>query len=172
MNKKYYFHEGTCRDCPHLNMVGSELFPTKYCGGFQRKKPKRFKSSDPQYKAPKWCPRRLPVPVCRIYGFIDEMNRAMDRLNREEFERQKWDHIIPLPHRYKLRAEFSFGMTAAAFFKAAQKQPLEDVLPDADLDYGEVIELDDGLKPYYFYCLNYSTIVPVLLFTPPKDAEQ
>lgn len=166
--KKYSFPEGSCRDCPNFSVVGGDLFGTRYCGGFPRKRPKRFKTSDPQYKAPKWCPRRLATPVCRIYGFLDEESRRMERLNREGFDPQKHGYIFPFHHHYKLRMEFPLSMTAAAFFKAVQNEAVEDVLPDKDLEYGEIIELDDGLKPYYFYYLSYSTIVPAMLFTPPK----
>lgn len=33
-----------------------------------------------------------------------------------------------------------------------------------ELEYGEVIEIDDGLKPYYFYYLNYDRLIPLYSF--------
>ena len=33
-----------------------------------------------------------------------------------------------------------------------------------ELEYGEVIEIDDGLKPYYFYYLNYGKVIPLYSF--------
>ena len=104
MPKKYSFPELGCSSCEHLQRVGGVLCETRYCGGFpKKKKPRRFRSSDPKYKAPKWCPRRLPTPVCRIYGFADEQSRSIE------------------------------------------------ILSEHDIGLGEVVEIDDGLKPYYFY---------------------
>ena len=81
MPKKYSFPELGCSSCEHLQKVGSGLCETRYCGGFpKRRNPKRFQASDPKIKAPQWCPRRLPTPVCRIYGFADEQSRFMDTL--------------------------------------------------------------------------------------------
>ena len=52
---------------------------------------------------------------------------------------------------YTLRRELPISMNAKQFFKAAQSELLEDLLPDLDVSPGEVIEIDDGLQPYYFY---------------------
>lgn len=114
MPKKYSFPELGCSSCEHLQRVGGVLCETRYCGGFpKKKKPRRFRSSNPKYKAPKWCPRRLPTPVCRIYSFADEQSRSIE------------------------------------------------ILSEHDIGLGEVVEIDDGLKPYYFYYLNWSNVVPV-----------
>ena len=46
-----------CAECTFLTCQGFE----RYCGGFpEKRKPKRFWKTDPQWKAPKWCPRRSP----------------------------------------------------------------------------------------------------------------
>ena len=117
MPKKYSFLELGCSSCEHLQRIGGVLCETRYCGGFpKKKKPRRFRSSDPKYKAPKWRPRRLPTPVCRIYGFADEQSRSIE------------------------------------------------ILSEHDIGLGEVVEIDDGLKPYYFYYLNWSKVVPVSYF--------
>ena len=114
MPKKYSFPELGCSSCEHLQRIGGVLCETRYCGGFpKKKKPRRFRPSDPKYKAPKWRPRRLPTPVCRIYGFADEQSRSIE------------------------------------------------ILSEHDIGLGEVVEIDDGLKPYYFYYLNWSNVVPV-----------
>lgn len=79
MAKRYSFPEPACMECRHHQYLGNGLTRSRYCGGFpKRKSPKRFRSSDPQRKAPKWCPRRISPPVCRVYGFADERSQAMD----------------------------------------------------------------------------------------------
>ena len=57
-------------------------------------------------------------------------------------------------------------MTAKQLYDAAQTESVESLFSDAgvDLEYGEVIEIDDGLKPYYFYYLNYDRLIPMYSF--------
>ena len=37
---------------------------------------------------------------------------------------------------------------------------------EADISLGEVVEIDDGLHPYFFYCLSWSRFVPAPSFDP------
>lgn len=56
-----------CAECTFLTCQGFE----RYCGGFpEKRKPKRFWKTDPQWKAPKWCPRRKTPAVYRVYHYI------------------------------------------------------------------------------------------------------
>lgn len=71
--------------------------------------------------------------------------------------------ITPSPHRYTPRTEIPLNMTAKQFFDATQEGPLSDVLPEEVSD-GEIIEIDDGLQPYYFYVLDYATVIPLPYF--------
>ncbi len=168
MPKKYSFPELECHQCEHFQRIGDDFMGTRYCGGFPRKrKPKRFSSSDPQYKAPKWCPRRISPPVCRIYGFADEQSRFMELLNQERFDPKREQYIFPNAGHYKLFCEMNLGMKAKAFFDKVSRGSAFEVLSEhgiQDIQLGEVIEIDDGLKPYYFYYLNWSKVVPVMLF--------
>lgn len=165
MAKKYSFPELECRNCEHFQRVGDSIFGTRYCGGFpRRRKPKRFSSSDPQYKAPKWCPRRLWPSVCRIYGFADEQSEFMDTFVRERIDLKRSPYAYPTESNYKLRHETIVPMKAKDFFESVSRGDLDDFLVEADIQMGEVIEIDDGLKPYYFYCMGWSRLVPVLLF--------
>lgn len=55
-----------CAECTFLTCQGFE----RYCGGFpEKRKPKRFWKTDPQWKAPKWCPRRKTPAVYRVYHY-------------------------------------------------------------------------------------------------------
>ena len=40
---------------------------------------------------------------------------------------------------------------------------MSDILPEK-VDNGEIIEIDDGLKPYYFYVLDFAMIIPLSYF--------
>lgn len=164
---KYMFSEPSCRKCPHYQEVGSAFHPTRCCGGFKRKKPKRFRSSDPAIKVPKWCPRRLSPKVCRIYGFADERSEFMEQLSVSNFDPNE-PYIYPIESHYTLRREIPISMTAKQFFQAAKSETLEDILPDSDLALGEVIEIDDGLRPYYFYYFGFQRTIPVPIFHPLK----
>ena len=165
MPKKYSFPEMQCSSCPDFKQAGAELWGSRYCSGFPKKrKHKRFRSSDPKYKAPKWCPRRISPPVCRIYGFADEQSREMDVLTRENFDFKRDLYIYPSPFHYKLRLEMPLGINAKTFFERSRHRDLEDFLVETDLSLGEVVEIDDGLQPYYFYYLTWSKFVPVLAF--------
>ena len=59
-------------------------------------------------------------------------------------------------------------MTAKQFFDASQENPLHDVLPE-EVNAGEIIEIDDGLQPYYFYVLDFATVVPLPYFRLPEE---
>ncbi len=161
MKAKVTFPEPDCHCCECYSTQGLPPFETRLCmGGKWKRRGRRFRASDPQYKVPKWCPKRLPVSVCRIYGFADEMSRAMETT---AILLQK-DTYSPLPFHYKLRAEVPLGLSAKAFYQATQEQTLEDILPGQQVECGEVLEIDDGLKPYYFVRMNSMTVLPIPFF--------
>lgn len=164
MSKKYSFPVPGCRQCPCLQKVGI----TRYCAGFKHRKPKLFNGSDPAYKAPKWCPRRITPPLCRIYGFKDEHSACMDLLWRAEYRAGRMKIVFPAAFRYKFRTEIRLGMTARQFFDASREGPLQDILQEEVCD-GEIIEIDNGLQPYYFYVLDSATVIPLPYFRFPSD---
>lgn len=166
MAKKQTFPIPGCSACPHYGVVGGI---TRYCNGFKHRKPKRFKNSDPRYKAPKWYPRRLSPPVCRAYGFRDEMSEYVEMMNRVDYETGRAKIISPSFTHYQFRAELPLGKTAKQFYDALQEEPLNDILP-VEVHIGEIIEIDDGLQPYFFYVLNSSTVVLLPYFHLTKGA--
>ena len=129
-------------------------------------------SSDPQFKAPKWCPRRITPPVCRIYGFADEQSQAMDALIRENFQPKRDRYIFPTPGHYRLQSEKRLNMNAKAFYNAAINGAVYDILSEDDIALGAVIEIDDGLKPYHFYYWGWSTVVPMFSFDRSQVQQQ
>jgi len=36
---------------------------------------------------------------------------------------------------------------------------------------GEVIEIDNGLRPYFFFCYDYSTIIPVTVVPRTQEGQ-
>ncbi len=166
--KEQTFPGPVCPSCSYHQYVGIGASETRYCMGFpKRRKPKRFSRSDSQYKPPKWCPLRISPPVCRVYGFVNEESEYTDWLmNRRYYDSRKEPHISASSFHYKLRLELTPNLTAKQFFEAEQLEGVHKVLPDANTAPGEVIEIDDGLKPYYFYCVDSYTVVPLIGFNP------
>lgn len=160
----YSFPEATCQECRHHQSVGN-LYVTRYCHGFKGKKAKRFRSSDPAYKPPKWCPKRLPGRVLRVYGFKSAQEAFMGRLMEYTAADR---YACPISGRYKLRYEAETSWGAKQFYEESRNGPLEDAV-GVQVDTGEVVEIDDGLKPYYFYCVGYGSLLPALGFTPPAE---
>ncbi len=142
--KKIIFPEPGCYCCNCYRIQGTPPFETRLCMGEKwKKRGRRFRASDPQYKAPKWCPKRLPIPICRVYGFADEMSREMETASML----LQQDTYSPLAFHYKFRTEVPLGLNAKAFYQATREQALEDIMPGQQVEYGEVLEIDDGLKP-------------------------
>ena len=165
MAKKYMFPVPGCSSCQYYEVVGGIA---RYCSGFKRRKSKRFRRSDPKIKAPSRCPKRLTPPVCMVYGFKDEESECMDLFWRMEYDAGRSKIISPLAVYYKFRTELSLGKTAKQFYDAIQEEPLSDILPEG-VSNGEIIEIDDGLQPYYFYVLDYATAIPLPYFHLAKE---
>ena len=97
--------------------------------------------------------------LCRIYGFADERSEYMEKLSIANFDPNE-PHIYPIGSHYTLRREMPVSMNARQFFQEAQEEPLEELLSDLDMDFGEVVEIDDGLCPYYFYYFGFLKLIP------------
>ena len=168
MAKKFTFSTPSCLSCQYRLVIGDIASEARYCTGFGKKKPRRFRRSDPKIKPPRWCPRRLSPPVCRIYGFADKNSELMEFMLRNES-----GHIHPLPHHYKLRMEVPLGMTAKEFFAETEKTYLENILPpEVQVKSGEIIEIDDGFRPYCFYVNSFASVTPLAFFeikAPKQD---
>ena len=142
---KYTFTEPGCMICEHH----SNTYP-RYCHGFKkRKNPKRFTSKDPKIKAPKWCPKRLPVSVIRVYRYKGEMGAHFGAENLYFSDKNKQMYDFPSTHHYVLAYEYHSGITAKGFYEAAKADGC-DKIDGFALEYGDVIEVDNGLKAYSF----------------------
>lgn len=117
--QKCTFPGRNCPSCPYHETVGV----TRYCSGFPKKrKARRFRKSDPKYKPPKWCPRRISPPVCRVYGFKDQESELSAWLLNQDMTSGKGigQKVSPtvLAYHYKLRLELPLAMTAKQFYEA------------------------------------------------------
>lgn len=158
--KKQSFPTPGCSSCPHYDVVGGI---TRYCSGFKHRRPKRFRSSDPRFKAPQWCPKRISPPIYRVYSYKDECSEYMELIRRMNYDLGHTKVISPSASHYKSRMELRLGMTAKQFYGKTQVEPLNGILP-VDIHNGEIIEIDDGLQPYSFYILDYTTVLPLPYF--------
>ena len=115
----------------------------RYCTGGKRTK--RFAAHDPKELVPVWCPRRNAPPVLRIYRLKDEQSRYMHYMFKSAES-----SYSPTEHRYALLYEGKSEFNAIEFQRKAQ----EDIIFELDgqrLEIDDVIEIDDGLCPYWFY---------------------
>ena len=56
-------------------------------------------------------------------------------------------------------------MTAKDFFAETEKEYLENILPpQVQVTAGEIIEIDDGLRPYCFYVNSFASVTPLSFF--------
>jgi hypothetical protein len=138
-----------CSDCKLYagsetkTIHGRRMKPnTKYCTG--GKKVIIFRSDDPKVNVPKWCPKRRMPPVLRIYHFRSveiELGESMLAANGISF--------FPYPSRYAVRYEGDSPYTAMEFAKQIKKCSLAELLLMQLLPY-EILEIDDGIRPYCF----------------------
>lgn len=84
----------------------------------------------------------------------------MELFWRLEYEAGRSKVLSPSSLHYKLRVEMPLSKTAKQFYDTVQEEPLSDILP-AEVHSGEIIEVDDGLQPYYFYAIDYATVIPL-----------
>ena len=85
----------------------------------------------------------------------------MDCLTREAWEARPKKCISPERCRYEVKAVATLGLTAKQFFENMRDYRLSDVIPDMEFRGGEVIEIDDGLRPYQFYVYSNSLVIAV-----------
>ena len=108
------------------------------------KRAREMKKRDPKVYPPSWCPKRKDPIELRLYAYKDT-NVWYCRYKMK----QQGLKITPRGHEYALKHEGHINMTAAVFQREAKRQLLSsilDFLPMTD----EVIEIDDGLKPWFF----------------------
>ncbi len=152
-----------CVKCPcHRIHTGAEpakaggvflRFGDRYCTG--GRKARRFRPGDPKVYPPSWCPRKKDPVEYRIYAFKDSsawfLHYCLQTRGIDE---------APSGFAYALRAEGYVDCSASGFLSETERRTPSDVL-GVPVCCGEVIEIDDGLKPYFFQASeNGVSVVP------------
>lgn len=148
---KYNFQQPNCVTCPSLLYVGSFPNETPYCNGFKGKKQKRIGKKVPQRKVMAWCPKAIVPPACRIYGFVNKEAADLEFSMHHDLMTTSADHAFPSPHRYKLKMTYPLALSAKNFCEQLETMSISELFPDVTFEFGEVVEIDNGFKPYYFY---------------------
>jgi len=153
----HYFSEPGCSACEHRTGT-----LTQYCGGFKkRRNPIRFTSQDPKLKAPKWCPKRLNPSVIRVYRYKGEMATHFGNESLYFSDKNKSVYDAPFVHHYALAFEHPYGVTAEAFYESTQTEGVGDIY-GFELQYGDVVEVDSGLKAHAFVYKGQYTFKPAI----------
>lgn len=143
-----------CGGCPHdLHYVDAipmrqygvmTHMGERYCTGGKRAR--RFKKNDPKSCVPDWCPKRKNPCELRVYGFRNEDEQLMHSFLCMDLGRP----VLPSAFRYALKCSLHTELTPQEFWKRYALEPVEDLLP-VKVELYHVMEIDDGLKPAFFY---------------------
>jgi len=133
-----------CLDTTPKRVSGATLkYGHQYCRG--GKKVHAFRPRDPKVYPPAWCPKRKSPAEYRVYTYVNETVRHC----RELFKKSGVS-ISPRGYEYALRAEGNTDMSPAMFLKALKDQLPSRIL-SVSIHTDDVIEIDDGLRPYFFH---------------------
>lgn len=113
----------------------------RFCMG--GKKVRRFGRGD---HVPDWCPKRKTPCEVRIYGFKSVEAWVL----HEELCRRMDMEIAPSAFQYALEHELHTDLTPQKFAKQCNYEPDAETLGVA-VHRHYVVEIDDGLKPAFFY---------------------
>ena len=169
---KTVFYEQTCSDCDFLKIQGCFPCETRYCTNFPRKRARRFRSKDPAFKAPAWCPKRIDPPALRVYGFLDDFSERMEMESLLHLTEPLPEFTHPFRSHFKVRLEKRIDMKAKDFCLAMMKKQRVECLEDVGLENGEVVEIDSGLASYCFQYLGANTFAQVSIFELPPQKKQ
>lgn len=142
-----------CIFCPHHHrhteacgkkLKGVYLQPfSRYCT--VGKRPRVFKPKDPKEKMPTWCPRRITPCAVRVYHYKSPDTQLLQSLLRQigmEPYVSATDYVVCYERHVDISA------------KEFQNEVSFLNLPDRlgfPLRPREVLEIDDGLHPYFFH---------------------
>lgn len=152
----------TCADCPH-NLQYMERLPIKKKGVTMHlgerfcvagKRARKFKRSDPKTYVPSWCPRLKAPCELRIYGFKNQREWRMHRSMRAYLG----EDTSPSAFRYAVRYEGHTDLAPYEFFECCNVKSDDEILGAAVQHY-DVVEIDDGIKPAFFYKTEHGYLI-------------
>lgn len=144
----------TCIGCPH-RVTYDSLIPMKkkgvmmhmgerFCTG--GKKALRFKRRDSKRCVPDWCPRRKEPCEMRVYTYKSIADEIMHTVLSSSLGRE----LPPEGYRYALKQELCTELTPQRFWEQCRLDSSSDLL-STEVSIHDVVEIDDGLKPVFFY---------------------
>ena len=118
----------------------------RFCLG--SKKARRFKRNDPQNSVPGWCPRRKDPCELRVYGF----KSSYEELLHFRLCQNLGETLSPSEFRYALIYEGRTELSPREFWACCETtpDPTKEIL-ESPMEIYQVLEIDDGLKPVFFY---------------------
>lgn len=158
-------HKPKCIDC-EFRIVSCEDHKSTvlqlgkhYCS--YGNKYREFKKIDPKVYPPSWCPKLKSPSEFRIYDFKDSEAWLLYQMSKTS--------SAPPSYRCAVRLSGTIWLSPVEFFRRALESDVSILLGVA-VQSGEIIEIDDGLKPYCFYYSHRS--VDVLTHWDPEKAQR
>ncbi len=137
---------------------GKTLLPGKrYCAGGKRIKP--FRSGDPKVYTPSWCPLRKAPAELRIYCLKNSFTWMVAYMLRKDGV-----EYSPSAADYAVRYEGTTDLTAWEFQRELHEKSADELL-GAAVHTDEIVEIDDGLTPYYFFFSEQRPMPCAILFS-------
>ena len=158
------FYVPSCAMCPAMKKVGPVGHEIRYCTGFPGKKQKRLPKNSLKKGVASWCPKQISPPACRVLGFVDEDTAMLEYMLNSEKYAAGQDVAFPSVWHYKQRCTYPLNMGAKQFYEELQYKPILSIFPGLCFTFGEILEIDDGHKPYYFYYAGDGRFIPAPLF--------
>lgn len=151
---KYTLKQPSCTGCSHNLHFGDAISKKQFgvmmhCGEHfctGGKRARRFKRSDPKFKAPAWCPMRKTPCELRVYALKSSQDWYMHHLLSNDSN----DPVHIPEYRYALVASSEIELTPQEFWKRCQSEPWTNLL-HIEIPLYSVVEIDDGLLPAFFY---------------------
>lgn len=162
-----------CRDCPDCFTYG-EAVPKKVPGAFLKfggrycqggKKMREFKRRDPKVSPPSWCPKLKNPAEYRVYAYKDANAWFM-----HQFKRASGLSDSPCGYEFAVRVEGYTALSARDFWAEVEVKSASEAL-GVPVHCNEVVEIDDGLRPYFFHVAEDWDVKVLTFFQSDKARE-
>lgn len=144
----------SCRDCsccyeykdivPTKKLGVNMHFGERFCTATKRAK--RFGKRDPKNAVPAWYPKRKTPCELRVYCFKSTADWAMHTSMVQSVPTLS----LPPAHRYAVEFDLHTQLTPLEFWKRCDSES-DGHLLNVTVHRYHVVEIDDGLKPTFFY---------------------
>jgi len=116
----------------------------RFCTGGKRAR--RFSGRDPKFKTPQWCPKRKSPCEVRIYDFCDSTAWYL----HERICTELGKDVSPSGRHYKIAMTGQTKLSPKEFSERCETESVADLIGGTVPLHG-VVEIDDGIKPVFFY---------------------